>query len=100
AIDDITHRWSAHDPVPYDHLPMIGPYHPRSSRLWVTTGYMKWGLATATFSAEILTDLIVRRENSWADTFSPNRVSLKSSPELAQLGAKFTADFVADRLRP
>ncbi len=50
-VAETTHRWSAHDPVPYDHLPMIGPYRPGSSRLWVTTGFMKWGLASATFGA-------------------------------------------------
>jgi nitrite reductase/ring-hydroxylating ferredoxin subunit len=98
-IHEVTHRWSAHDPVPYDHLPMIGRYHPRSSRLWVTTGYMKWGLATATFGANLLADLIAGRENPWAATFSPNRVSLSSTHELAQLGAKFAGDFIADRLR-
>jgi glycine/D-amino acid oxidase-like deaminating enzyme/nitrite reductase/ring-hydroxylating ferredoxin subunit len=100
AIDEVPHRWSAHDPVPYDHLPMIGPYHPRSSRLWVTTGYMKWGLATATFAASILADLIGGRDNPWAATFSPSRLSLTSSHEIGQLGAKFSADFIADRLRP
>jgi Rieske Fe-S protein len=100
AIGELAHRWSAHDPVPYDHLPMIGAYQPGSSGLWVTTGYMKWGLATATFGAAILTDLIMERDNTWAATFSPNRLSLTSSHELAQLGAKFTADFIADRLRP
>jgi glycine/D-amino acid oxidase-like deaminating enzyme/nitrite reductase/ring-hydroxylating ferredoxin subunit len=100
AIGEVTHRWSAQDPVPYDHLPMIGPYHPRSTRLWVTTGYMKWGLATATFGAMILADLIAGRDNGWAATFSPNRLSLTSSHELAQLGAKFATDFIGDRLRP
>lgn len=100
AIGDVKHRWSAQDPVPYDHLPMIGPYHPRTARLWVTTGYMKWGLATATFGAIILSDLIAGRDNAWAATFSPSRISLTSSHEVAQLGAKFTADFIADRVRP
>jgi Rieske Fe-S protein len=96
----VTHRWSAQDPLPYDRLPMIGPYRPRSSRLWVTTGFMKWGLATATFGATILADLIAGRDNDWAATFSPNRLSLTSSHEVAQLGGKFAGDFVADRLRP
>jgi nitrite reductase/ring-hydroxylating ferredoxin subunit len=100
AVGDVTHRWSAQDPVPYDHLPMIGRYLPGSDRLWVTTGYMKWGLATATFGAAILGDLIAGRENSWSSTFSPNRISLTSSHELVQLGARFAADFVGDRLRP
>src|SRR5436305_254408 len=50
-VVDITHRWSAQDPVPYDHLPMIGPYHPLASRVWVSTGFMKWGMTSTTFGA-------------------------------------------------
>jgi Rieske Fe-S protein len=99
-IGKVICRWSAHDPVPYDHLPMIGPYHPRSSRLWVTTGYMKWGLATATFGATILADLIAGRDNPWAATLSPTRLSLTSTHDLAKLGAKFAGDFIVDRLHP
>ncbi|MEA2387834.1 MAG: hypothetical protein QOG41_607, partial [Thermoleophilaceae bacterium] len=99
-VDDVTHRWSAQDPVPYDHLPAIGRYAPRSSRLWVLSGFMKWGLSSATFGAMILADLLGGRENRWAATFDPNRVSLRSAPELARLGTKFGFDFVADRVRP
>jgi glycine/D-amino acid oxidase-like deaminating enzyme/nitrite reductase/ring-hydroxylating ferredoxin subunit len=96
----ITHRWSAQDPVPYDHLPMIGPYAPRESRLFVTTGFMKWGLASAAFGAMALRDRLTGREHDWAEAFSPTRLSLRSLPEVARLGAKFTADLTVDRLRP
>jgi Rieske Fe-S protein len=61
---------------------------------------MKWGLTSATFGASILSDLVAGRENAWASTFTPNRVSLRSAHELAQLGAKFGFDFVADRVKP
>jgi len=99
-VAEIAHRWSAHDAVPYDHLPMIGPYRPGSSRLWVTTGFMKWGMTTATFAAMILADRLAGRENPWAATFSPQRASLTSAHEIAQLGAKFVADITLDRVRP
>ncbi len=99
-VAEITHRWSAHDPVPYDHLPMIGPYRPGSSRLWVATGFMKWGMTTATFAAMILADRLAGRGNPWAATFSPQRASLTSVHEIAQLGAKFVADVTLDRVRP
>ena len=99
-VKDVTHRWSAQDPVPYDHLPVIGPYHPLSSRLWVTSGFMKWGLTTATFGAVILADLVAGRANDWAPTFSPSRISLGSAHEVAGLGIKFSADFVGDRIKP
>jgi Rieske Fe-S protein len=61
---------------------------------------MKWGLSTAAFGARIIADGIAGRENAWASTFSPNRLSLRSAPELAQLGAKFSFDLVADRVHP
>jgi nitrite reductase/ring-hydroxylating ferredoxin subunit len=86
--------------VPYDHLPVIGRYRPGSSRLWVSTGFMKWGLTSATFGAMILADLIAGRENDWAPTFSPTRVSPRSAPGLARLGTKFSVDFMFDRAKP
>jgi glycine/D-amino acid oxidase-like deaminating enzyme/nitrite reductase/ring-hydroxylating ferredoxin subunit len=99
-VDAVTNRWSAHDPIPYDHLPMVGAYRPGSTRLWVSTGFMKWGLASATFAAMILADRIGGKDNDWAETFSPNRLSLRSTHEVAKLGAKFAADLVRDRIRP
>ena len=99
-VESISHRWSAQDPAAYDHLPVIGPYRAGSSRLWVTSGFLKWGLASATFAAMILADRIAGRANPWADAFAPTRVSLRSAHELAELGAKYAIDLVGDRLRP
>jgi len=99
-VRDVTHRWSAQDPTPYDHLPFVGPYRPGSARLWVTAGFMKWGLATATFAAMALADRIDGRESPWATAFSPTRLSVRSTPGGAKLGVKFGADLVGDRLRP
>ncbi len=93
-------RWSAQDPVPYDHLPMIGPLRPRSGRLWVATGWQKWGLTSATFAARILAERVQGREHQWSARFSPSRVSPRSTPEIAQLGSKFSALMVADRVKP
>jgi len=98
-VAEVTHRWSAQDPVPYDHLPMIGPYRPGARNLWVATGFMKWGFATATFAATILTDAIQGTPPAWADAFTPSRVSPTSLPQVAQMGGKFVADMAVDRLR-
>jgi Rieske Fe-S protein len=85
--------------VPYDHLPMIGPYRPGAKNLWVSTGFMKWGFATATFAATMLADAVQGRSSEWAETFSPTRLSPKSLPEVAQMGGKFVADMALDRIR-
>jgi glycine/D-amino acid oxidase-like deaminating enzyme/nitrite reductase/ring-hydroxylating ferredoxin subunit len=97
-VETIRYRWSAQDPSPYDHLPVIGRYTPLSSRLFVASGFMKWGLASGTFAAMILSDLIAGRDNPWAARFNPNRLSLRSAPELAQMNARVGVDFFLDRV--
>ena len=99
-VEEITHRWSAQDPTPYDHFPMIGAYTPVASRVYTATGFMKWGLSGGTFAAMLLADLISGRENPWAEAFSPTRISAKSSASLARINFGVGVDFVADRFAP
>jgi nitrite reductase/ring-hydroxylating ferredoxin subunit len=99
-VEALTHRWSAQDPIPYDHLPLIGPYTPVSSRLFVATGFMKWGLSGGTLAGIVLADRLAGRENPWAARLDPNRLSLRSAPRLAQLNAKAGAHFLGDRALP
>ncbi|MFJ6673485.1 FAD-dependent oxidoreductase [Actinosynnema sp. NPDC091369] len=98
-IAEVTHRWSAQDPTSYDNLPMIGPYTPGSNTLYGATGFMKWGLSNGTMAAELLTDLIVGRDNPLAARFSPHRLTLGATPKLAKLNAKVAVDLVGDRLK-
>jgi len=99
-VESVTHRWSAQDPSPYDKLPVIGPYTPISSRVFVASGFMKWGLSGGTLGAMILADLIAGRSNPWAARFSPSRLSPRSAPTLAKMNAKVGVDLVGDRLTP
>ncbi|QUH02459.1 FAD-dependent oxidoreductase [Saccharopolyspora erythraea] len=96
-VEAVTHRWSAQDPTPYDRFPMVGHYTPWSSRVFVATGFMKWGLTGGTFAATVLDDLIGGRHNDWADALSPNRFSPCSAIELARMNLGAGADFVRDR---
>lgn len=95
-----THRWSAQDPVSWDLLPVIGRYHSRSSRLFVASGFHKWGLSSATFGARIIADLIAGRDNPLAERFNPTRMGMRSLPKLAEMNARVAADFVGDRIIP
>ena len=99
-VEALTHRWSAQDPTAYDHLPVVGPLVPGSSRLFVASGFMKWGLTGGTTAATILADLIAGRENPWSPYFSPSRLSLGSTPRLARMNAEVGIDMVGDRLKP
>jgi glycine/D-amino acid oxidase-like deaminating enzyme/nitrite reductase/ring-hydroxylating ferredoxin subunit len=100
SATETTHRWSAQDPVSWDLMPVIGRHHPRSSRLFVTSGFHKWGLSSATFGARIIADLIAGRENRWAERFNPSRFGARGLPKLLEMNAKVAVDFIGDRARP
>jgi glycine/D-amino acid oxidase-like deaminating enzyme/nitrite reductase/ring-hydroxylating ferredoxin subunit len=97
-VEQVTHRWSAQDPTPYDHTPMIGTYLPRDSRMYVASGFAKWGLSGGTMAAAILSEQLTGGPGT--DAFSPHRVSVRGLPQLARVNAKVGADLVADRLMP
>ena len=99
-VTDAPYRWSAQDAVPADGLPYIGRYTPRSSRLFVATGFQKWGMTNGTIAAMLLADLVAGRENPWAATFDPNRATLAAAPKLATVNLRTAAHFLGDRLAP
>lgn len=99
-VDAITNRWSAQDPLAYDQFPFVGPYTPASSRLFVASGFMKWGLSAGTAAGMMLADLLADRSNPWLPAFSPTRASPTSLPYLARMNTRVGADMLGDRLQP
>jgi glycine/D-amino acid oxidase-like deaminating enzyme/nitrite reductase/ring-hydroxylating ferredoxin subunit len=99
-VMDVPYRWSTQDGMPSDKLPYIGPYTPASSRLFVAAGFQKWGMTSATIAARVLADLIGGRANRYADVFDPNRVTVKSAPEVAKAQLWVARHIVGDRLAP
>jgi glycine/D-amino acid oxidase-like deaminating enzyme/nitrite reductase/ring-hydroxylating ferredoxin subunit len=93
-------RWASQDNMPADSLPYVGRYHPRAKRLWVATGFRKWGLAMGTSAAAMLTDLIAGRKTRWAEAFDPNRLRPRAAlPSLAKENANVGFHFFRDRAR-
>jgi glycine/D-amino acid oxidase-like deaminating enzyme/nitrite reductase/ring-hydroxylating ferredoxin subunit len=99
-VVDIPYRWSTQDGMPTDKLPYIGPYTPASKHLFVNCGGQKWGMTNATIGAQILADRFADRENAYAEVFDPNRVTVRSAPEVAKAQLWVGAHFLGDRLAP
>ncbi len=70
-------RWAAQDCMTLDGVPYIGPYSKGSSRLYVATGFNKWGMTSSMAAADVLTDLVLGRKNPYAELFSPSRTVLR-----------------------
>jgi len=56
-------------------------YSKSTPNLYVASGFNKWGMTSSMAAAEILTDLILDRQNPYAEVFSPSRSILH--PQLA-----------------
>ncbi|MDQ3680778.1 MAG: FAD-dependent oxidoreductase [Actinomycetota bacterium] len=95
----IDYRWSAQDYMPVDHVPFVGPVSPSSERVFVATGFKKWGMSNGTAAAIMLADRIAGRDNRWASFFDTNRLNPKQSvKELVKENANVAKRFVKDRL--
>jgi glycine/D-amino acid oxidase-like deaminating enzyme/nitrite reductase/ring-hydroxylating ferredoxin subunit len=98
-VRSIEYRWSTQDNMPVDGVPFIGRLAPFQKRLWVATGFMKWGLTNGTAAGMILTDLIGGRSNPWASLFDSTRFKpLASARELVKENANVGVHFVGDHL--
>jgi hypothetical protein len=94
-------HWSAHDYIPVDGLPYIGRLRRRDDRIYVATGFAKWGLTKGTIAARIITDSIVGRSNPWAELCDTRRLTPRASAmSFVAENARVARRFFADRLRP
>ena len=69
----ITHRWATQDCMSLDGIPYIGQYSARTETLYVATGFNKWDMTSSMVAAQLLTDLVLNKENPYAEVFSPSR---------------------------
>jgi glycine/D-amino acid oxidase-like deaminating enzyme/nitrite reductase/ring-hydroxylating ferredoxin subunit len=98
-VRSVDYKWSAQDYMPADDVPYIGKLSPRSDRMFVATGFKKWGMTSGTAAGMILTDLIAGRENPWAEVFDSTRLDLgASAARLIKENINVAKRFVGDRL--
>lgn len=85
-------RWAAQDCMTLDGIPYIGRYSGSTPGLFVATGFNKWGMTSSMAAAELLTDLVLGRENPYESLFSPSRGMLR--PQLAVNGWEAVTNLV------
>ncbi len=81
-----THCWATQDCMSLDHIPYIGRYSKGLCDCYVATGFNKWGMTSSMVAAEILTDMVMEKENPYAALYNPSRNMLK--PQLLLNGCE------------
>ena len=100
GMTEVRARWSTQDGSSVDAIPYIGRLTPGSKNVYTATAFGKWGMTNGTLAGMIITDLVLGRENPWADLFDPHRATVKASAsKLAKENVKVAGHFFGDRVR-
>lgn len=85
-------QWATQDCMTLDGIPYIGPYSRSTKKLYVASGFNKWGMTSSMAAASLLTDLILGRKNPYEALFSPSRTMLH--PQLLLNGLEATKNIL------
>jgi glycine/D-amino acid oxidase-like deaminating enzyme/nitrite reductase/ring-hydroxylating ferredoxin subunit len=99
GIDSFAYRWSNQDMVSFDKLPFIGKLTPFSHHIYVATGFSLWGMSKGTMSAMLLSDLILRKNNPYAQLYDATRATPFLDPELIKSGIDVASRWIGDRFK-
>ena len=92
-------HWSAQDCMTLDSIPYIGQYSNSTPNIYVATGFNKWGMTSSMVSAMIISDMILGKENDFAEIFSPNRFDLSLSvTNIANNMVETSKNFIAQKI--
>ena len=97
---DVSHRWSAHDLMSPDGLPLVGELAPWAARARIACGFSKWGLAAGVAAGVMIaSELSGERAGEGYGSFEPWRVHPRAElPKLAKENANVAMRIFGDRL--
>ncbi len=88
----LQYEWATQDCMSLDGVPYIGQYSKKTPDMYVATGFNKWGMSSSMVAAMIISDMILRKKNAFAEVFSPSRSILR--PQLAINGIEATINLL------
>ncbi len=75
---EIEASWSNQDCITHDGLPFIGRYSRFSPRIFVATGFNKWGMSLSCVASELIADLICGMKNDYEKLYTPARMNIRA----------------------
>ena len=83
-IEEIEFRWSGQVMETIDGIAFIGRNPVDKSNIYVITGDSGMGMTHGTIGGILITDLVLRRKNSWETLYDPSRISLRAAAKFAK----------------
>lgn len=97
-VESVVYRWSAQVYEPADGLAYIGK-SPGAQNVYFASGYSGNGMTYANIAARLMSDLVLGRENPYADLYSPARIKpLASAVDYVKENLNVAAHWIGDRM--
>jgi glycine/D-amino acid oxidase-like deaminating enzyme/nitrite reductase/ring-hydroxylating ferredoxin subunit len=94
-----THAWSAQDYRSLDYAPYVGPIVSGDHRIFVATGFNKWGMTNAVAASVALAGRLLDGEMKWAETLYERPASISDAADAIGLNANVGFEMAKDWLR-
>jgi glycine/D-amino acid oxidase-like deaminating enzyme/nitrite reductase/ring-hydroxylating ferredoxin subunit len=98
-VGEVAYRWSGQVLEPADYMAFIGPNPDGTPNVYIATGDSGQGMTHGAIAGMLLTDLVLGRENEWAEIYDPKRVALRSAGDLLKENLDVAAQY-RDWVRP
>lgn len=95
AAREIEFRWSGQVMETQDGLAYIGRNPMDADNVYVATGDSGMGMTHGTIAGILLTDLIVGRNNEWADLYDPSRIRTGAAAEFVKENLNVAAQYAS-----
>jgi Rieske Fe-S protein len=79
--EEVLYRWSGQVFETHDGLAFIGKYSDSEPNVYLITGDSGMGMTHGTIGGMLVSDLILGRENVWAEVYDPSRIATQSITE-------------------
>lgn len=97
---NILYHFGTQDCISLDKLPYIGEFSDLMPNMYVATGFKKWGMTTSNVAANILTDMIMEKENPYIDIFKSTRFHpIKNGTEFVNMLKQTATSLVVDKFK-
>lgn len=97
--EEVEFRWSGQVMEPFDCLAYIGRNPMDAENVFIATGDSGMGMTHGTIAGMLLTDLIMNRNNPWAELYDPSRKTLTAAKDFAAENINVMAQY-ADLITP
>jgi glycine/D-amino acid oxidase-like deaminating enzyme/nitrite reductase/ring-hydroxylating ferredoxin subunit len=92
-VESFPYRWSGQVLEPVDGMAFIGRNPLDSDNVFIATGDSGNGMTHGTIAGMLLTDLIMGRENRWAELYDPSRKTLGAIRDFAEENLNVAAQY-------